>query len=213
MKRIFISTNYNQLKPLLKNHIQCYSIDNIKDMNYVSIENGSIILIKDREISKDDKNKKVQIDKLPGQFIINKDSDYLLYHMETSENIKILFSHTERGRHDDSEDAKYNPVFKIVLSDSQNKAEQIIEYLFTSQKNEAKERQKTDFLYHIYNGKTPDSFSKLKEISQIEIFKELYHGFNEKPYNIQLDQQETTLEAEDQRRKLGLLRDAILAIK
>ena len=77
------------------------------------------------------------------------------------------------------------------------------------------DRIKTDFLYHIYNGGKPSTFKEKGEIPNIQTFEKLYESFEKDggQYNKQLDIGDDETEGADQRQKLSLLRDALLANK
>jgi len=83
---------------------------------------------------------------------------------------------------------------------------------YNEKKNEKIERLKTDFLYLIYNRKYPSVIPDV--IIQTTGIENLYLWFKENPYNKQLDIDgvENSI-AEEQRSKLRLLRDALLADK
>ncbi len=88
---------------------------------------------------------------------------------------------------------------------------------YFSKKNdkETLERNKTDFLYHIYNGGKPSDFLSKMKISNIDTFKNLYEQFEQENchYQKQLDLDDDESKGADQRQKLSLLRDALLANK
>jgi hypothetical protein len=81
---------------------------------------------------------------------------------------------------------------------------------YNEKKDEKIERMKTDFLYLIYNDKYPSIIPD--EIIQTPKVESLYLWFKENPYNKQFDIDGIeSPAAEEQRSKLRLLRDSLLA--
>ena len=72
------------------------------------------------------------------------------------------------------------------------------------------ERNKTDFLYHIYNGGKPSTFKRKADISTFEKVKFLYENFEKEAYDKQKDLDSDKSKGAEQRQKLSLLRDALL---
>lgn len=91
--------------------------------------------------------------------------------------------------------------------------DEVWDYFEKKSSAEALERLKTDFLYHIYNGKKPNSFARLAEIPEFESFKSLYQTFENPVYEKQLDLDAEEATGAEQRKKLSLLKDALLAKK
>ncbi len=75
------------------------------------------------------------------------------------------------------------------------------------------ERNKTDFLYSIYNGGKPSKFEKKADIPVLEELKSLYENFENEAYDKQKDLDSDESKGAAQRQKLILLRDALLANK
>ena len=87
--------------------------------------------------------------------------------------------------------------------------DKVWEYFSEKNQKELLERKKTDFLYSIYNGKTPAEFPK--EITLTNEITQLYTYFTEHKYEKQWDLDYDESKGAEQRQKLSLLRDALLA--
>lgn len=119
MKRIFISTNYDQLFNVIGDRNDTEGIYQIGNDFFSILENGDIVLLQDN------------LESLPSEMTINSTNDYLLYHTGTSsDNIKCLFSSKISGRHENTVGSNYKEVFDILLDFDANKTERILEYLF-----------------------------------------------------------------------------------
>ena len=103
--------------------------------------------------------------------------------------------------------------YEKLLKEKLNAFDTVWNHLEKKSNAEALERLKTDFLYHIYNGNTPSSFTRLAEIKDIDTYKDLYQVFENMAYDKQLDLDEDETKGAEQRKKLTLLRDALLAKK
>ena len=208
MAKIFISTNSTQpancfrtdadklkIREYLAN--QGFPTDSVKEVS------DNVYLILDA------------LDVLPVTVEINQSEDFLLNHNTTTETVKNLFDANRRknGHQTQREDNHYLPVFRTLINaDIQDKFAQIITDIFPDADKERLERLKTDFLYLIYNGKTDTEIPK--GVIQTDEIKQLHEHFTAYKYNKQWDDDGIeTPAAEEQRRKLSLLRDALLANK
>lgn len=99
-------------------------------------------------------------------------------------------------------------MFDDKVADKINK---LLITVFPITQKEYFERKKTDFLYSIYNGKTPTEFPK--EVTPSDEVTKLHKHFTEHKYDKQLDFDDDESKGAEQRQKLSLLRDALLANK
>ena len=141
---------------------------------------------------------------------ICKDNDYLLRHSTIDDSVMELFagSNTVQKIHNKSENNLYKPVFDIILDtdlDDDSKLQKIIEILGAQKESDL--RNKTNFLYYVYNGGSP---SEYENKYLVESFEKYCKTFNDKQYNKCLDMINGDHDGAKQRENLIKLRDAIL---
>lgn len=139
----------------------------------------------------------------------------LLFHGDF-EGYKGIKNYVGTGKQ--TEETKADRVEYQKLLDATDKFyvfDNVWDYFSKKNDTETLERNKTDFLYHIYNGGKPSDFLSKTKISNIDTFKILYEQFEQENchYQKQLDLEEDESKSADQRQKLSLLRDALLANK
>lgn len=123
MRRIFISTNYSQLKNVIDTKRKAF--EGLKSEDFITFLNEPIILFNDTQ-----GDKISSVPNLPKELSVNNNSDYLLFHTGTSDNIKSSFGSKINGRHENTVGSNYKEVFDIILDSDANKTERILEYLF-----------------------------------------------------------------------------------
>jgi hypothetical protein len=211
IKRIFISTNTEHWDSLFHPIADCAWVErlnNFKINKILDTENAIIEVLPNIFLLLD------CVENLPDRMIIDCEGDVLLHHTTViKEGVKNAFTFKAPSQHNIDPNGMYRKVFEIMLGDRDNEEKQNdIITLFDYLDNEKIERVKTDFLYSIFNGKTETVIPK--EITQTADIKDLHKYFATNKYNKQWDDEgSTTPEAEEQRKKLSLLKDALLAEK
>ena len=116
------------------------------------------------------------------------DNDYLLHHHTVNAKVQDLFDINKRkkGTHSSEVDQFYRLVFDIILDSEisfNHKADEIIDSIFKSKKEQNLERIKSDFLKSIYDGKRPKEIKFPDQVNQNDVISELLKYFDENPSN------------------------------
>jgi hypothetical protein len=216
INRIFISTATLKWDSLFsypeidwKTKLNVFKNSNILSLNVPAIyfdnklsnaivANSTIILLFD------------ELSTLPDNITINMDTDLLLYHSTTNYEVSYEFTNKAPSLHSSSDNSKFKQVFKVLLDDAvTDKFKKLVDSVFDHLDKDKIDRVKIDFLYSILNGKTPENIPN--KVTKTEEVEALFNHFKCNPYNLDLDFKGDDEDGKDQRTKLSLLRDALLA--
>ncbi len=194
MKRIFISTEKD--KP-----VNCFD-EPITIANYLIQNNFPVQPVK--EVTNNVYLILDTLTQLPDTIAIDQQTDLLLFHETTTNNIKNLFPYKKEGHHMQAEKYYYRPVFDILLSNCENKAEKILKVLGYADEQineENKLKYKLQLLHEIYEGKDTSEISADKSLEE----------FSKKITDFKATVTKYNNEDNNHRAALIELRDALLA--
>ena len=187
MRRIFISTNVDQLK----NNVFGGS-DFESEFEKLSKINLELLLSKETvffdattgSFKSDNNNTTIILiqetaSELPKNITIDKNNDYLIWHRPTHLQIRNLFGDNQKqGEHIPRDESLYFSAFKIILDDTicpRVKANKIIDKIFaTPQKIDIA----LEFLHTCLTGKENADIAKLSHFEKFAQIEQLYNELN-----------------------------------
>jgi hypothetical protein len=183
MERMFISTNYGGLRKVIAKKREEKGICLLEkpevELLYFNpdtllfqleeVDNADLFLVKDTSSLVNKRGEPI--------IVINIETDYLMHHSTCNHNNLFSLKHSY-GQHEE-DDKYYTKVFNIIFEKYNNKAEQIIEFLFGRAEIQIAYRQlyKSLTLAYIKEKGESDNSNEMAVVkNQLEILRKYFNG-------------------------------------